>query len=119
VFATRTAEEWEQLLTAQDVACVRVSNSDDAEEFYLDHPHSLENGFAVETESDSPRFGGYTRPGGIVHMSETPGRYRSAPYPGQHTQSVMVEVGYSDEEIDAYRERSIVHWEEANPWFAS
>jgi hypothetical protein len=31
----------------------------------------------------------------------------------------MVEVGYSDEEIDAYRERSIVHWEEANPWFAS
>ena len=118
-FATRTAAEWEQLLTAQDVACVRVSNSDDAEEFYLDHPHSLENGFAVETESDSPRFGGYTRPGGIVHMSETPGRYRSAPYPGQHTQSVMVEVGYSDEEIDAYRERSIVHWEEANPWFAS
>jgi crotonobetainyl-CoA:carnitine CoA-transferase CaiB-like acyl-CoA transferase len=119
VFATRTAEEWEQLLTAQDVACVRVSNSDDAEEFYLDHPHSLENGFAVHTESDSSRFGGYMRPGGIVHMSETPGRYRAAPYPGEHTQVVMREMGYGDEEIEAYKERSIVHWEEPNPWFTS
>ena len=119
VFATRTASEWEQLLTAEDVACVRVSNSDDSEEFYLDHPQSLENGFAVHTESDSPRFGGYMRPGGIVHMSETPGRYRSAPYPGQHTQMVMREMGYSEEEIEAYKERSIVHWEEPNPWFTS
>ena len=119
VFATRTAAEWEQLLTAEDVACVRVSNSDDSEEFYLDHPQSLENGFAVYTESDSPRFGGYMRPGGIVHMSETPGRYRSAPYPGQHTQMVMREMGYGEEEIEAYKERSIVHWEEPNPWFTS
>ena len=119
VFATRTAAEWEELLTAEDVACVRVSNSDDAEEFYLDHPHSLENGFAVHTESDSSRFGGYVRPGGIVHMSETPGRYRAAPYPGEHTQVVMREMGYGDEEIEAYKERSIVHWEEPNPWFTS
>ena len=101
------------------MACVRVSNSDDAEEFYLDHPHSLENGFAVHTESDSSRFGGYVRPGGIVHMSETPGRYRAAPYPGEHTQVVMREMGYGDEEIEAYKERSIVHWEEPNPWFTS
>ena len=118
-FATRTAAEWEELLTGRDVACVRVSNSDDAEEFFLDDPHSHDNGFSVETETASPRFGSYVRPGAIVHLSETPGRYRSAPYPGEHTRAVMREVGYSDEEVDAYRERSIVHWEEANPWFAS
>ena len=35
LFATRTAAEWEELLTAQDVACVRVSHSDD-EEFFMD-----------------------------------------------------------------------------------
>ena len=107
------------MLTGQDVACVRVSNSDDAEEFFLDDPHSHDNGFSVETETVSPRFGSYVRPGAIVHLSETPGRYRSAPYPGEYTRAVMREVGYSDEEVDAYRERNIVHWEEANPWFAS
>jgi len=45
------------------------------------------------------------------------GRYRTAPYAGQHTRALMQEVGYSDEQIDDYRERRIVSWEEANPWF--
>ena len=119
IFASRTAVEWEELLTAQDVACVRVSNSDEAEEFFLDDSHSRDNELAVEVEDESPRFGKYTRNGGIVHFSETPGRYRTAPYPGQHTRAVMAEMGYSDGQIDEYRERHIVDWEEANPLFSS
>ena len=118
LFATRTAAEWEELLTAQDVACVRVSHSDD-EEFFMDDPHSTDNGLAVEVEDESPRFGRYIRNGGIVHFSEMSGSYRSAPYPGQHTRAIMGEVGYSDEQIDDYHERRIVDWEEANPLFVS
>jgi crotonobetainyl-CoA:carnitine CoA-transferase CaiB-like acyl-CoA transferase len=118
-FATRTATEWEELLTAQDVACVRVSDSSASEEFFLDDPHSRDNGLAVETEDESPRYGRYIRPGGIVNLSHTPGRYRTAPYPGEHTRAIMREVGYSDEQINEYRERRILDWEEANPLFAS
>ena len=114
VFATRTAAEWEQSLTAQDIACVRVSYSDD-EEFFMDDPHAQAVGLAVEIEDESPRFGKYLRNGGIVHFSEMAGSYRSAPYPGQHTRAIMEEVGYSEREIDDYRERHIVNWEEPNP----
>ena len=115
VFLSRTAIEWETLLTEQDVACVRVSNSDEGEEFFLDDPHALDNNLVVETEDESPRLGKYIRPGPIVHLSETPGRYRKAPYPGEHTRKIMVEMGYDNLQINDYQERHIVDWEEANP----
>ena len=114
VFATRTAAEWEQLLTAEDVACVRVSYSED-EEFFMDDPHAQELGLAVEVEDESQRFGRYLRNGSIVHFSEMACSYRSAPYPGQHTPDIMAEIGYSEQEVDDYRERNIVNWEEVNP----
>jgi crotonobetainyl-CoA:carnitine CoA-transferase CaiB-like acyl-CoA transferase len=118
LFATRPAVEWEELLTPQDVACVRVTDTE-IEEFFLDDPHARDNELVVEVEDESPRYGKYIRPGGIVHFSETSGRYRAASYGGQHTRAIMQEMGYSDEQIDDYRERHIVDWEEANPLFAS
>jgi crotonobetainyl-CoA:carnitine CoA-transferase CaiB-like acyl-CoA transferase len=117
LFASRTATEWEDLLTGEDVACVRVA--DDSEEFFLDDSHSKDNDLAVDVEDESPRFGKYVRNGGIVHFAGMAGRYMTAPYPGQHTRAIMGEVGYSDEQIDDYRERHIVDWEEVNPIFAS
>ena len=119
LFATRRAAEWEELLTAQDVSCVRVSNSDEIEEFFLDDSHALDNGLTVETDDESPRYGKYMRPGGIVHFSEMTGRFRAAPYPGEHTPAIMQEVGYSDEEIAVYRDLRIVDWEDVNPIFTS
>jgi crotonobetainyl-CoA:carnitine CoA-transferase CaiB-like acyl-CoA transferase len=118
LFVTRPATEWEELLTAQDVACVRVTDTDN-EDFFLDDPHSHDNDLVVETEDESPRYGKYIRPGGIVHFSEMLGRYRVAPYAGEHTRAVMQEVGYTDEQVDEYKERRIVNWEEANPLFAT
>ena len=100
------------------MACVQVADND-KEEFLLDDSHSQDNELAVETEDENPRYGRYIRPGGIVHFSEMTGRYRAAPYAGQHTRAVMREVGYSDQQIDEYRERRIVEWEEVNPIFAS
>lgn len=117
LFVTRSAADWEELLTAQDVACVRATDTG-KEEFWLDEPHVRDNDLAVETEDESPRYGKYIRLGGIMRMSEMPGRFRGAAYPGQHTAALMQEFGYTDEEIASYRERRIVDWEEANPLFA-
>ena len=117
LLATRSATEWEALLTVEDVACVRVTEID-KEEFFLDDPHSHDNDLVVETEDESPRYGRYVRPGGIVHFSEMLGRFRVAPYAGEHTSAIMKEVGYTDQQIDDYRERRIVNWEEANPLFS-
>jgi len=118
IFATLPADKWENMLTAEDVdvACVRVMEAGE-EEFLLDDPHSLDNDFAVETEDENPRFGSYMRPGGIVQFSGMAGRFRTAPYVGQHTRSIMHEVGYSDAEVDDYHERRIVDWQEVEPMF--
>ena len=113
VFATKTASEWEELLTERDVACVRADVS--TGEFFMDEPHAQDNELAIEAEN--PRYGKYLRHGSIVDLSETPGNYRPASYPGQHTRTVLSELGYSDEQIGEYRERRIVDWEEANPMF--
>ena len=117
VFASRPAADWEDLLCSQDVACVRVTETS-KEEFYLDDLHAQENNLAVETEDVSPRFGRYMRPAGIVQFSETSGRYRAAPYPGQHTRSIMQELGYNEEQMEEYREQRIVDWQDANPIYA-
>ena len=117
LFATRPAAEWEELLTAQEVACVRADVS--TGEFFLDEPHAGDNELAVEVEDESPRYGKYMRHGSIVHFSETPARLISASYPGQHTRALLGELGYSDEQIAVYRARGIVDWEEPNPLFAS
>lgn len=116
IFVTRTAMDWEEVLSAKDVACVQAADME-KEEFFLDSSHVLENELAVEVEKASPRYGSYIRPGGIVHFSETPGRYRSAPYPGEHTRTIMIELGYSNEQVNNYRERRIVAWEQPNPIF--
>jgi crotonobetainyl-CoA:carnitine CoA-transferase CaiB-like acyl-CoA transferase len=113
IFATRPATEWEELLTAKDVACVRADVS--AEEFFLDEPHARDNDLAVEVES--PRFGKHLRHGSIVHFSETPPRILSGSYRGQHTRAVLAELGYRDEQIDDYRKSHIVDWEEVSPLF--
>ena len=118
VFATRTALEWEELLSSQDVPCVRVVDNNE-EEFFLDDPHAIDNELSVEVEGESPRFGKYMRNGAIVHFSDMSGRFKLAPYPGEHTRAIMEEVGYSEEQIEDYRERGIFHWEEANPMFTS
>ena len=118
VFATKTASEWEELLTARDVACVRVTDTN-TEEFFLDDSHAQDNELTVEVEDESPRYGKYIRPGGIVHLSETPGRYRAASYGGQHSIDIMQELGYSDEQIDDYQKRRIVASEGINPVFAN
>jgi crotonobetainyl-CoA:carnitine CoA-transferase CaiB-like acyl-CoA transferase len=115
IFATRTAVEWEDLLTTEDVACVRADTS--SAEFFLDDPHARENELAVEVES--PRYGRHIRHGSIVHFSETPPRILSASYPGQHTRTVLGELGYSGEQVEEYRTRRIVDWEEENPIFPS
>ena len=87
------------------------------EEFFLDDPHAIDNELSVEVEGESVRWGQYTRSGGILHFSDMSGRYGGAPYPGEHTRAIMEEVGYSEEQIEDYRERGIFHWEEANPIF--
>jgi crotonobetainyl-CoA:carnitine CoA-transferase CaiB-like acyl-CoA transferase len=107
IFAARAADAWEKLLTAADVACVRADIDTGA--FLEEHPQAAANRMAVEVES--PRFGRYLRHGATVDFFDAPAVLEHGPFPGEHTVSVMRELGYSESQISDLRARRIIHWE--------
>ena len=109
VLATREALEWERLLTAADVACVKVEDRG-MYQFYNDDPHVQENGFTTEVESR--RLGRFWRHSPILRFSHTQGRVGPGPLKGEHTQAILREMGYSQKVVHDMKERGVVEWEE-------
>jgi crotonobetainyl-CoA:carnitine CoA-transferase CaiB-like acyl-CoA transferase len=108
IFATAPADLWEQRLTAAGVACVRADIDTGA--FLEEHPQAAANRMTVQV--DSPRYGKYLRHGAIIDFSEAPARLEHGSFPGEHTVSVMRELGYTDAQITELRSRRIIDWEE-------
>jgi crotonobetainyl-CoA:carnitine CoA-transferase CaiB-like acyl-CoA transferase len=104
-FRERTADEWEQMLTDADVACVRADEHIPAE-FFDRSPHMRENGFVAEVEH--LRFGTHWRSGPLVNFSSTPARPGAGVLAGQHTRPLLRELGYKAEEIDDLYARRVV-----------
>lgn len=100
VFATKTADEWVRLFSDADLLAARVN---DYAEVAAD-PQNLENGYITEVERpDGPPVKMVGLP---VLFSKTPGRIRNlAPEFGQHTEEVLLETGYTWEEIAALRQK--------------
>jgi crotonobetainyl-CoA:carnitine CoA-transferase CaiB-like acyl-CoA transferase len=94
-------------LLKADVGCVRADEATEGE-FYLDHPHARANALSVEV--DHPVVGKHMRYGGLVEFSLTPGRYKASAQIGQHTKPLLRELGYDDQQIEAFGKRGIVQW---------
>jgi crotonobetainyl-CoA:carnitine CoA-transferase CaiB-like acyl-CoA transferase len=110
IFAARPAQQWEQILTAAGVACVQADWS--LGKFLEEHPQAATNRMAVEV--DSPRYGKYLRHGAIVNFSNASARLEHGPFLGEHTVTVMRELGYNQDQIADLRARGVIHWEEIN-----
>ena len=96
---TKTKDEWFQLLGPKDISIAPVLNFD---EVFTD-PHVLHRRMVVEV--DHPKLGKVKQVGIGVKFSETPGEIRNtAPLPGQHTEEVLTDLGYSQDDIDRLRE---------------
>jgi crotonobetainyl-CoA:carnitine CoA-transferase CaiB-like acyl-CoA transferase len=110
VLASRTADEWERQLTPASVACVRADQ--DVGYFLEENPQSHSSKMIAEVAS--PRFGKYLRHGSILNFSDAAARLEHGAFPGEHTVSLMQELGFSAAQISDLRERRIIHWEEAH-----
>ena len=108
IFATRSPSEWEESLTAADVGCVEAQDSG-MFFFYGDDPHVAENRFIREVATD--RLGDFWRYGPMVNLSRTPSRVGVGPIRGQHTRSILAEVGYADAQIDELYAKGVVDTE--------
>jgi crotonobetainyl-CoA:carnitine CoA-transferase CaiB-like acyl-CoA transferase len=100
---SRTTGEWLDLMATKDVWCAPVQTFDRL----VEDPQVAHNDLL--TTVDHPN-GRRLRVVGIpMRFSRTPGSVRSGPPGvGQHTDDVLAEVGYSDEEIRAFHADGVV-----------
>jgi crotonobetainyl-CoA:carnitine CoA-transferase CaiB-like acyl-CoA transferase len=105
VLAERSAPEWESLLTPLGVGCVQVFDGTFGD-FSCDDPEIRATGLVAEVEH--PRFGRYPRHGAPVTLSETPADIRPTCELGEHTHRILVELGYSNDQIEALADTGTV-----------
>ena len=89
VFATKTRAEWCEIMEHSDVCFAPVLTMEEATR----HPHNVERGtftdaFGLMQAAPAPRF-----------SRTAPELVRPAPHPGQHTDEVLAEHGFADDDI--------------------
>jgi len=103
LFATRTAPEWVELFRQHNMLIEVVQ---DYKELASD-PQVVENG--MFTTLEHPAYGPLRMVAPAVNLSATPGRIgRPAPEFGQHTEEVLLEAGFTWEEIEALRREAVI-----------
>tara|TARA_B100000029_G_scaffold510642_1_gene602628 strand:+ start:56 stop:1240 length:1185 start_codon:yes stop_codon:yes gene_type:complete len=103
VTSCQTKAFWLAALEAQDIPCGPINNYEEVS----NDPHIRSRKMIVETEH--PNLGRIKTLGTPIKMSETPlTPGRPAPLLGQHTDEVLQEVGYSAEELSAFRGDGVI-----------
>jgi crotonobetainyl-CoA:carnitine CoA-transferase CaiB-like acyl-CoA transferase len=103
LFATATRDEWAKRLGRRELIWEPVK---DYGEVAAD-PQMQENEYIVDF--DHPVYGPVKEVGLPVQLGQTPGKIRRpAPELGQHTEEVLLEAGYSWEEIARLREEKVI-----------
>ena len=103
IFATKPRDEWMRLLEEADLPAAPILRPADV--FY--HPQMLENELIIEV--DEPRAGKVRMMGIPVKISGAPAEVRTlAPDLGQHTDEVLIEIGYTKTQIGQLRQKGII-----------
>ena len=102
-FTTQDTEHWLQLLDDAGVVAGPIYNM---EQVYQD-PQVLAREMLVDTHD--PELGTIHNIGVPVKLSETPGKIRRrAPALGEHSAEVLLEHGFSEEEVDALLSEAVI-----------
>ncbi len=100
----RPAAEWLQILDDAGVPCAPVLTRKQM----IDHPQIKASGIVVE--HDHPHAGRLRQARPAARFEGTPTSIRQgAPLLGEHTYDILSEIGYSEAEIDAMVEESVLH----------
>jgi len=102
-FSTRPTAEWLTRLEAADIFCAPVLNYSEI----TSHEQAKANGYIVETEH--PRAGPTRVIACPIQFRSTPASSdRPEPGLGEHTDEVLAQFGYTQEEISSLREEGVV-----------
>jgi len=96
----KSTDEWLSILEPQGVLCSRINTFTEG----IKDPQAQANGMVVEMPHK--RMGTARMLGTPLRLSDTPPTLRIAPPElGEHTEEVIAELGYSKDEIGAFREQ--------------
>jgi len=100
--ATKTRDEWVELLTKADVPCGPVYTLEEV----VSDPQILHRGMIVEVDGPEGRVKQVAHP---IKFSETPAQIRMLlPKLGEHTEEILTSLGYSPEEIEGLRKEGVI-----------
>ena len=103
LFSTECAGHWLEKLKHTGIPSGPINTIAET----LAHPQHRARHFIVEL--DHPLIGAVKSMGNPVNLSTTPVNYRLAPPTlGQHTEEVLVELGYDEAAITSFREKAVV-----------
>jgi crotonobetainyl-CoA:carnitine CoA-transferase CaiB-like acyl-CoA transferase len=103
LFKTRGSDEWFELLSQKDIPVSRVHA---LSEVFLDAQVLHRQ---MVTELEDPVEGRIKQTGIAIKLSDTPGRIRSLPpTPGEHTEEILTEIGYSQQNIAELRQETVI-----------
>jgi CoA:oxalate CoA-transferase len=109
IFATRSMQDWLDPLERADVPHAPVLDYAGMSQ----HPQYWDNGYLLEIET--PHLGPMRVPGPPIHMSETPPRVTGAgPILGIHNEELLLEAGYTWEDIEQFKESGAIAVGEPN-----
>ena len=105
IFEGCQASEWETALSQLDIACVEAEESGPYQ-FYANDPQVEANQLTVNV--DSLKWGSFWRHSPVIKFSQTKSTTGAAPLQGQHNESVLRELGYSDIQIEDFQRKQVL-----------
>lgn len=103
IFATKTRAEWMQIFAERDFQFAPIQRTVDL----ANDPQALANDYIMEY--DHPAYGREKVVGLPYKFSETPGSLRyPCPQFGQHTEEVLLELGYTWDDIARLKEEQVI-----------
>ncbi len=102
-FATKTRDEWMRILKGEGCICTPIQSPIEVSR----DPQALANNYFIDV--NHPSWGQIKMVGFPWDFSETPAAWsRQAPGLGAHTEEVLLEAGYTRDEIAKYREEGAI-----------